>query len=157
MRHRRMMVLVGVLAVVSLAPASDQPEQISAAEPVWDTAKQELDVQISVKRSMIDPSPSCSDCEIRTVAALVSVTVVYDESSIVIAPAGGPVALRQRPGVILPERGFVEVAPISISWDRDDGRVRGAAEVEVTVELVRSDGVAIPGSTTEISAEIVFD
>lgn len=157
MLHRRTMVLAGVLAVVSLAPASDQPEQISAAQPIWDTAKQELDVQVSVKRSMIHPAPGCSDCAIRTVAAWVNATVVHDETSIVIAPAGGPVALTPRPGVVLPEQGFVEVAPISIPWDRDGGRVRGVAEVEVTVELVRSDGVAIPGSTIEISAEVVFD
>ena len=122
------------IAAVTMAPASDQPEQISAAQPIWDTPGQTFDLQFEVQRSAIYPGEICPNCEIR--AMIVSSIDIYDVGSLVaeLGPNLHSIVVRQSD--LTTSGRMVPIAPQHVAWDRNDGSIDGDVELVVTAELV---------------------
>jgi hypothetical protein len=144
--------VVLLLALVALAPSNDKPEQISALQVEWNAGTQEFVVNIAVKRSMLLPGGGCSSCAGPEVRINATVEVQQDGAILVVSALDYPMP-SPRSDPAFPEGGFVPVAPIRIPWDR---QVTGEALVTLDLELVRSDGVTIPGATAQKTALLIL-
>ena len=121
-------------------PASDQPEQISAAQPTWDTENQRFELAVESKLAKANDN-ALGKFTVRATTRITLGEQTFDLE-----------AERSLEVVEMETTDRARLAPIRTSWDRNAGAVSGTVSVAGTVALINPGGQTI--DTDDFSAEV---
>lgn len=132
--------LLLVTAVLCMAPAGSQPEQISATQPDWDTQSQEFLIGLAADAS------KASTWERQGYVVRTTVGIQVDDSLILVGPQED--RLRVATSRAARADGMVPLEPQRISWSRVGQCVTGTFRVSVISQLVAPNGRLIGDPAT---------